>query len=185
MATKVTYPSLSVNSPHGDIVRHYIQFRRAEFHTELAWFASQPSFKSMLYEAAHARDDLGQRLSHQRRLRRHVIPAAYLLIEKISNELQTAANFEDLFSLIDTELNKVSYAGDLYSYDTALRVGAFLKLFPTQVFLQQGSMVGARKISTTYRERSVPLSQFPKSYHRLAPFEMENLLCCYKNNLHP
>jgi hypothetical protein len=155
------------------------------FHQELDWFAAQPSFNDVLIQAVHASDRRGKRLSHQRRLLRHVIPAAYSLLTTIRTSLESAATFDDLFALVDGALGSIPGSGDLYSYDTALRIGAYMRLYPTRVFLQTGALEGARKISTSYRSRSVPLSKFPEPYHALAPFEMENLLCVAKSALHP
>lgn len=185
MATRVVYPPLPPGSPHSEIVRHYIRFRRIKLHEELDWFASRPSFQDMLDEAVHARDKWGKRLSHQRRLLKHVIPTAYALLKAKSGRLQRAGDFDDLFGVIDGTLGPIPNSGDLYAYDIALRIGAYLMLYPTRVYLQTGAMTGARKISRTYRARSVPLALFPAGYHCLAPFEMENLLCCNKRDLHP
>lgn len=139
----------------------------------------------MLDEAVHARDKWGKRLSHQRRLLKHVIPTAYALFKAKSGRLQLVCDFDDLFGLIDGTPGKVLHSGDLYAYDTALRIGAYLRLYPTPVYLQTGAMTGARKISRTDRARTILLALFPVDYHCLAPFEMENLLCCNKRDLHP
>jgi hypothetical protein len=185
MATKITFPPLPPTATHTDIVRHYLRFRRAVIHAELEWFASRPTFDVLLDEAVHARDQWGKRLRHQRRLCKHVIPTAYQTLKSHRSALQRAPTFDGLFKLIDDALGPIPSSGDLYSYDTALRIGAFLRLYPTRVFLQTGALTGARNLSRAYSTRSIPLSQFPVQFHVLAPFEMENLLCCYKSNLRP
>lgn len=185
MATRHRIPPFRSSWSHTEFVQHFIRHRRALLHQELEWFASQPSFDDVLFEAVHARDRRGKRLSHQRRLLRDVIPTAYKLLGTIRASLQSASTFDDLFALIDGALGSIPGSGDLYAYDTALRIGAYMRLYPTRVFLQTGALDGARKISTSYKSRSVPLAKFPEPYHSLAPFEMENLLCVAKSALHP
>ena len=185
MVTKFKFPPLPANPTHEAIVQHYIRFRRPVLHAELDWFATRPSFDVLLDDAVHARDQWGKRLSHQRRLVKHVIPTAYQTLKGLRAALQRAPTFDDLFALIEGALGPIPRAGDLYSYDTTMRIGAFLRLYPTRVFLQTGALAGARKLSRTYSARSIPLAQFPEPFHALAPFEVENLLCCYKSALRP
>jgi hypothetical protein len=176
-------PPLPSPVSHYEIVRHFILHKRNKLHDELAWFASQPSFARALDEAVHARDKHGKRLSHQRRLVRHVIPAAFSLLQAQTHQLEQSNSFDALLAQIELALSGVPHAGDLYFYDTALRLGAFLGLYPTRVFLQTGARKGALRLSSAYQNRSIPLSNFPEPFHALAPFEMENLLCSYESVL--
>ena len=179
MTRRPISPPLQTPASHGEIVRHYILHKRSRLHDELAWFAGQPSFPRALDEAVHARDRRGRRLSHQRRLVRHVIPAAFPLLQAISTQLQQSASFDDLMAQVERALSGIPRAGDLYYYDTALSLGAFLGLYPTRVFLQTGARQGALCLSRSHRNRSVLLATFPIAFRALAPFEMENLLCIY------
>jgi hypothetical protein len=183
MARRPITPPLQSQPSHGEIVRHFILHKRGKLHTELARFAQQASFPRLLDEAVHARDHRGKRLSHQRRLARHVIPKAFLALKAISTQLQHSSSFDDLLHQIERALSEIPGAGDLYFYDTALRIGAFLGLYPTRVFLQTGALKGALRLSSKYRRRSTSLAEFPVAFRALAPFEMENLLCIYESVL--
>ena len=185
MARSSITPSLQAPASHGEIVRHFILHKRHKLHDELAWFAGQASFPRALDEAVHARDPRGKRLSHQRRLVRHVIPAAFPALKTISTQLRHSASFDNLLSQIEQALSGIPGAGDLYFYDTALRLGSFLGLYPTRVFLQTGALKGALRLSRRYRNRSISLAEFPVAFRALAPFEMENLLCSYESVLRP
>lgn len=165
------------------MVRHFINYRREALHEEFEWFAGQSSFVQALTEAAHARNKCGKRLRHQRRLRKHVIPEAYPLLLAQASQLERSQSFDDLLSKIETVLANVSGAGDLYLYDTALRIGTYLGLQPSRVFLQTGARAGAKKLSLGHQKRSLPLSAFPEPFQALEPFEMENVLCIYKDVL--
>lgn len=185
MAQRPISPPLRSPASHAEIVRHFILHKRNKLHDELDWFAGQSSFSKALDEAVHARDRRGKRLSHQRRLVRHVIPAAFPHLQKVSTQLRHSASFDDLLLHIEKALSGIPRAGDLYFYDTALRLGAFLGLYPTRVFLQTGARRGALRLSRKHQNRSVPLAEFPVDFRALAPFEMENLLCIYRSVLRP
>ena len=178
-------PAIRIGAPHKDIVKHYVLFRRPILHKELEWFSQKESFSLALKEAVCAKDQWGKRLSHQRRLLQHVIPDSLELLQSEAKGLKNSKTFDELFGKIETALNTVFSAGDLYKYDTALRLGAFLGIYPTRVFLQTGALSGAKKLSRSLNQRSMPLTFFPEPFHSIAPFEMENLLCCYKEELLP
>jgi hypothetical protein len=180
MATRTLLPPLPPAPTHTDIVRHFVRHKRWRLREELEWFATQPTFQQALVQAAHARGSDGKRLSHRRRLLKHVIPESYAILRTHASALQQCTSFDGLIQLIERLLGNVDRAGDLYFYDTALRVGAFMGHLPTRVFLQTGAWEGARRMIPGIRGPSVPLSCFPEPYHALAPYEMENALCVYK-----
>lgn len=185
MATQIATPRVHAGADYTAIVQHYILHQRAKLHNELHYFSSQPSLDLAIHEAVRAVDHRGKRLSHQRRLHTHVIPMSLPLMAAAKKLIARSNTFDELMSTVENILNAVPRAGDLYRYDTSLRIGSYLGLYPTRVFLQTGAYDGARKISKDFRERSVSLAQFPAPFHALAPFELENLLCVYKDNLQP
>ena len=185
MPSKLILPPLPQLASHTDVVRHFIKHCRKHLHEELAWFAGQDALAKALEEAAYARCKCGKRLPHQRRLLKHVIPQSYALLQAQAQLLERSQSFDDLFFQIEKILVSVHGAGDLYLYDTALRLGTYLGLHPTRVFLQTGARTGAQKLSLGHKARSLPLLDFPKPFHVLEPFEMENLLCIYKDELRP
>ncbi|MBK6008680.1 hypothetical protein JJB11_21475 [Ramlibacter ginsenosidimutans] len=176
MASRIL-PPLPAAPTHADIVRHFVRYKKKKLLEELEWFAGQQTFRAALSEAAYARGRDGKRLSHQRRLLKHVIPESHAIWSAHAPALQRCSEFDDLIALIEQLLGNVERAGDLYFYDTALRLG----ILPNRVFLQTGAWDGARRVVPGIRGRSVPLSAFPEPYHALAPYEMENALCVYKS----
>ena len=183
MPTTPAIPALLAGASYAAVVQHYVLHRREQLHEELRHFSKQPSFDLALNQAVLAVDRRGKRLSHQRRLPTQVIPKSLPLITAARSSLAKSQTFDELFDQVETILNAVPKAGDLYRYDTSLRMGAYLGLYPTRVFLQTGAYDGAREVSRGFTERSVPLSRFPEPFHSLAPFEVENLLCIYKGKL--
>ena len=180
MPKQSRYPHLPMPATHAQIVAHYTKYRRPDFADELGWFAEPKSFSSALVRAVKAENRCGKRLSHQWRLGQLVIPTAQALLRIEQAKLGKVKTFDALFGTIQTTMEKVPGAGALYAYDTALRLGAHMKLAPAQVFLQAGTLEGARKLLPKVRGRSVELQLFPKAFHHLAPAEMEHLLCSYR-----
>jgi hypothetical protein len=178
-------PRLTKPATHQQVVDHYIRYQQPDFIAELDWFRSQPTLVKAIREAALARDSRGKRLSHQRRLLRPVTPAAWRKLRLRQRQLESCKNFSQLYRVVERALSSIYGAGPLYSYDTALRLGAFLDISPCKVFLQSGSLQGAMKPSVGggRRSRTMALNRFPSAFQVLEPCEMENLLCVYRDYL--
>jgi hypothetical protein len=71
--------------------------------------------------------------------------------------------------------------GELYVYDTALRLGAHLRLLPGEVYLHAGMRRGARALGLDHRVRSLAPTKLPTPLRRLRPYEMEDVLCIYED----
>lgn len=164
---------------HSQIVKHYVAHHGPALATELAWFAQKQPIPAAISRVALALGPSHKRLSHQRRLYKSVIPIALSQLQAASTRLFAVHAFVDLYSEVVAAIGAIPGAGSLYTYDTALRLGAFRRLKPSEVYLQAGAREGAKKILSSSSNRSVPLSQFPTVFHSLAPHEMENLLCLY------
>lgn len=96
-------------------------------------------------------------------------------------EIKKCRKFEDIFLLTEKVKANVYGLGELWSYDTALRIGFNLKIYPQQVYVQRGVVKGVKKVFNGNRTkgRSLPISVFPKEFHVLNAYEIENFLCIY------
>ena len=171
--------SLPIAPTHAQIVRHYIETQLPGHLRELDWFAEPQTFANTVRRAAAAEDRRGKRLSHQCRLFRTTITEAQVELAAIWPLLRRAQTFAELIGLIRTALNGVASAGTLYVYDTALRIGSARGIFPDHIYLHAGSREGARRIIPGRLPPCLPLAAFPQAFQRLAPHEIENLLCRY------
>ena len=115
---------------HAQIAAHYTKYRRPDFADELDWFAAPKSFSSALVRAVSAENGYGKRLSHQWRLGQFVIPTAQKRLCLEQAKLAKVKTFHALYGIIQATMEKVPGAGALYAYDTALRLGAHIKLAP-------------------------------------------------------
>lgn len=96
-------------------------------------------------------------------------------------EIKTCRKFDDVFSLTEKVKADIHGLGDLWSYDTALRIGFNLKIYPQQVFVQRGVVKGVKMVLNGKRPkgRSLPINVFPNELQVLKAYEIENFLCIY------
>jgi hypothetical protein len=166
------------------LVRHYISNKRSEAQEELDSFRGQP-FEEALKRAALGIDKRGKRLSHQRRLKGSVLRKTRNILLEAANELQRCRSFDQLHNLVKEHLKGIRGLAELYYYDTALRVGARLGRMPKRVYLHRGTRDGARALGLDWRSDSLDPRALPKALAVLEPYEIEDFLCIYKDQLRP
>ncbi len=163
---------------------------RAGLQSQLDFFEQAKSWPEALEYAANAHDNSAQKMNpHQRRVGyKHLRNAVNNVFpkERPHHEYPT---FEAFFHDWDSKLTAMPQIGPLASYDTLLRLGAFLGLLPNNVFLQTGSRDGAENLfkaigNSSYKlNRYLPVDAFPRELRSLKPWEIEAFLCIYKKRL--
>jgi len=146
---------------------------------------SRQPFEEALERAALAIDDDGKRFSHQRRLRGSPLRNARNILSGGAQELRRCDSFDQLHNLIKEHLNGIRGLGRLYYYDTALRIGASLRLMPKRVYLHRGTRDGARALGLDWRADSLDPRALRKELAVLEPHEIEDFFCMYKDQLRP
>ncbi len=165
------------------ITHIYIQKIRPCAAEELSWFAQQPTLKSGVEFSALAMNREGKRYSHQRRLKKATLEKAKEILLANLGELKKSQSFDDLFLLIEKLLQPINGAGELYIYDTALRIGANMNLLPTKIYLHAGTRVGARALGFNTKCRVIEKQDLPLDFKDLEPHEIEDVLCIFKSEL--
>jgi len=165
------------------IVRAYIKCIRPSANDELNWFRQQPALREAIQFAALATNSIGKRYSHQRRLSRIILEQACDLLLANEKKIEQCKDFDQLDIFLDTLLAPIKGLGELYIYDTALRVGARLHLLPGKVYLHAGTRVGAQVLGFDGKAKVLEVSQLPKELRQLAPHEIEDVLCIFKDRL--
>lgn len=163
------------------LVRHYIQNHRSN--SELKIFEKSSSFSEALEKASMAINDKGKRFDHQRRLPSESLKESKESLFKIMTLLNASKDFAELHDLIKKTLDEVCGVGELFYYDTALRLGAFLKLFPECVHLHRGTRDGAKALGLNWQANTLDPKIFPPPIQKLSPHEIEDFLCIYKKRL--
>jgi hypothetical protein len=167
------------------IIRTYITQIRPRAKEELDWFRQQPTLREAIRLAALAVNSNGKRYSHQRRLHQTVLEQArdILLENEGAIEACRGQYFDDLFALLEQLLTPIKGLGELYVYDTALRIGAKVGLLPRRVYLHAGTRVGAKALGFDGKAKTIEVSQLPHWLRQLEPHEIEDVLCIFKDEL--
>jgi hypothetical protein len=92
-----------------------------------------------------------------------------------------ASSFEQLHQIIGELIQGIRGVGPLLIYDTALRLGANLRLEPSVVFLHAGTREGARRLGLNVARSFIPSSEFPPVLRELPARQIEDILCIYKD----
>ena len=105
------------------IVRTYIRKIRPLAQAEIDWFIQQPSLDAAIEKAALAVNSRGKRYSHQRRLKMAALKRALGALLDKSGAIRKARDFDELFNLVGAAVTSITGIGELYVYDTSLRIG--------------------------------------------------------------
>lgn len=117
--------------------------------------------------------------SHQRRVGINKASEGYEQLKDKELDFRNCIIFEDIIVITDEVKNNTKRLGDLWSYDTALRIGFHLKIYPTDVYIQAGVKKGYFKLlNKKPRKRKVPRIKFPM-LDELEVYEIENFLCIW------
>jgi hypothetical protein len=164
------------------VVADYIRSHRPRAAREVDFFRKLPSLSDAVHFAALARTASGKRHDHQRRISASALSEAEQRLQAAMPTLKKCHDFADLHVALETMLRPVHGLGDLYMYDTATRIGAFLGLEPEQVYLHAGTAVGARALGFNGTDVLDPAT-LPPAFRALKPREVEDCLCIYKGDL--
>ena len=147
----------------------------------LRFYQIQKSLPDAITKAALAELPNGGRFSHQWRIPGPVLAQARDALMKL--DYRNVSTFAELYEKVAVALRPIRRIGLLTIYDTAHRIGAFLKLRPEQVYLHAGVRTGAKALGLGDWRAKLPMSVFPPAFQRLRPEQVEDCLCIYKSQL--
>jgi hypothetical protein len=163
------------------ILRHYDMHHRPRVEQEHAWFAKSASIEEAISRAALATDERGKRFHHQRRIPRRALETARDELLQHQEEIRNAADFDALLAIITHAVGDVHRTGELYAYDTALRISYYLDLLP-RVYLHAGTRAGARALHLPHNNESINANDLPPALRHRPAHEVEDILCIYKEH---
>lgn len=165
------------------ILRHYDTHHRPRIEREREWFASSKSVEEAITRASLATDQRGKRYDHQRRIPRQSLQAAKAALLKNEASIKTATTFEEVLTIITKAVTDIHRIGNLYMYDAALRIGAYLHLQPERVYLHAGTKTGAQALRIPLNRAFLEPHELPVELRDRPPAEVEDILCIYKDQL--
>ena len=168
------------------IIHQYVEEHRDGAARELDIFRHLPSLRRCIRQAGLARRRDGsrwKRLDHQRRIPSNTLRAWAKALLRQNAQMRSCRTFEALFNILEKESRKFWRNGELIVYDTALRIGAYLRLNPQKIYLHRGTREGAKALGIDAGRRCILPQELPKSLRHLKPYEIEDCLCIYKDQL--
>jgi hypothetical protein len=165
------------------IVDDYIRNYRVLVSYELRFFKTQSNVKDAIRLAALARTPWDTRHDHQHRIPQGDLERWRKALTARIKAIQSCESFQELFELIESVGKVTKGIGELATYDTAQRIGAYLGLSPKVVYLHAGTRKGARVMRLGQRQAFLEMKDLPRAFSRLRPHEVEDCLCIYAEHL--
>jgi hypothetical protein len=172
---------LSSDERLSGIIKSYKTLRLKKPDTWSKLSAEQATLQGAIVVSAMSINRENKRCPHQYRIRK-------VVLEQVKDELlvnirkiRKAKHFDELYTIVRSL--QISGIGPLTSYDIALRIGAFLKLYPDRVYLHAGTKVGTRKLLGEVPGEYLLKSDLPRIFRgrKLTYSEIEDILCIYKD----
>lgn len=163
------------------IIRAYRRLKRSKPDTWIEYSKKQKTLSLAIQCAANSVNELGKRHHHQRRLKKADLNYFGVILKANEKDIHNCTDFDSLYTLIFTL--KPKGIGELTAYDTAIRIGAYMNLWPDRIYLHAGTRVGATKLVGKLSEKTITKSilPIPLKNSDLDCYELEDLLCIYKN----
>jgi hypothetical protein len=163
------------------IIRQYKRWKNQNPDSWVAHCRAQRTLQGAIHSATLSENAAGQKHPHQYRLKRTDLENFEANLLQNKSAIQTSADFDSLHTIVKESACKG--IGELTIYDTAVRLGAFLNLYPDRIYLHAGTRVGANKLVPNLTGAAINKSQLPVPLRNsdLNCYELEDLLCVYKD----
>lgn len=166
-----------------DLVKDYKSRFGAETRAERLSFVRELNLKTAISRAALCRNTDGTRHPHQYRIPYVSLQEAKRQLLANQRRIRASESFEQLHTVVEALISGISMIGPLVIYDVATRIGAFLGLTPSVVYLHRGTRQGARALGFSRARKTLLVNELPAELAGLKPHELEDFLCIYKEQL--
>jgi hypothetical protein len=164
-----------------DLVLEYFIYHHQSFENELSFFRYHLNFDKVLEHAILSKGEKNKKFGHQRRIKEAVLNNTYERIVKDSSKILKAKTFEAIYEIIDK--NKLPGFNQLCCYDSALRIAEYRKIPVKHVYLQAGSLKGAKKLCKIIGKRFIDKNLLPEPLSKMDEKTIEDFLCVMKKRL--
>ena len=90
--------------------------------------------------------------------------------------LQSFKTFDALLEGVERTVLPIPGLNDVYAYDTATRIGAYLNIYPKHVYLYTSTRTGAKQLGIVTKKRLLLCTSLPAPFQELEPYEAEDAL---------
>ncbi len=167
---------------YASIVNHYRQEYKPEDQAWFDYYRNLPLSRA-IEKAALARGPTGEKFSHQWRIPNSVLNDAKDALLSQEKAIASCSSFDELHVLIRETAGAIPGFGELATYDSAIRLGAHLNLWPTKIYLHAGTKAGYEALGGHPRAEYAQRNEMPVELRALQPYELEDILCIYKAEL--
>ena len=171
------------------LVRKYRKNDKPRLDALLAFYRSQSSLRDAVHTAGYARNYDCKKHSHQSRTPQSSLQKVRAILQRKLSDIYKCESFDELHQLVERTTEEVRWFGELAVYDTALRIGAYIGVYPRKIYLHRGTRGGCRKLQHSCKALRLDLKclaidviQLPRAIRNLQPWEIEDFLCIYKND---
>lgn len=165
-----------------EIVADYIREYRPKAAAELQDFRDRGTLEEVISRAAWCLTPDDKKHSHHWRRTDETLREAERALMARETELGDCRTFDDLHELVWQTIRPIKWVKRLYAYDVATWIGAKLCLEPELVYPHAGAGKGAKELGFDDGEPFDP-ALLPPAFHQLRPYEIEDCLCIYKDDL--
>ena len=161
----------------GQIGQH-IQNKEGKSDCWIIHCSNQVDLSEAIAFAEIAENQLGKRHPHKYRRSKLTLEKFVNLLVGERTKISKVTSFHDLLEVVKS--CKVKDIGPLTFYDTATRIGAYLKIYPEMIYLHTGTRIGVEKLlDRKIKSDTLERSELPAVFQdpRITCDDIEDILC--------
>lgn len=166
------------------IIKRYKSLGHKHPDNHVIYCVEQQNLRNAIIIAAKAIDDQHKVHFHQRRVKREDLAIFSQKLVDLEDALSTVTTFEDLSEIVNQASSPE--ISELTIYDTAFRIGHYLKIYPDKIYLQGGVRKGAEHLLGLLADtKYLAVSELPSPFQQknLTQAEVEDILYLYRDEL--
>lgn len=162
-----------------NLVRDYEAEHAPRLAAYLDYFAGLKSLEDAIRYACHGKE--GKMHVHQFRVGAATLEEARKVLQRHVPKIAGCKHFDELLGLVKDQTRQIDRFGELAVYDTSLRLGAHLGLWPAFVYLHAGTRQGCKALGISAKSGTIEMEEVPSPVRVLKPYQVEDFLCIFKD----
>lgn len=202
------YKFFKYNDKNGNLIKVYMYFssHREFFQQYMKYYREQPSLDCLLKDATlgvirieqagnkiyyirHPHQEVfTDRDGRRRGVSENIAQQVEHNLQDRIDDLMNCTNFSEIIKIVGE--CKVNGFGELSIYDTAVRIGAFIRIEPDEIYLHAGTREGIKQLEEkgylvegSSKRRTIRRNEMPKEFEDMSADEIQHFTCYEKDNL--